>query len=117
MTGLRSTWRASAAVLLSSIALSACVVTPLGYYDDYGNGESIAVADVPPPAPYYEVRPALPFVGAVWISGYWGWNGGRHVWVPGRWDHGRPGYVWQPHRWVPNGGRWNLYGGGWRRGR
>ena len=58
------------------------------------------VTDVAPPAPYYETLPAPPFAGAVWINGYWGWRGGRHVWVGGRYEHGRPGYAWQPHRWV-----------------
>jgi WXXGXW repeat (2 copies) len=105
--------RAAAAALLASAALGGCVVAPLGY-DGYG--QPIAYADVPPPAPYYEVQPALPFVGAVWLSGYWGWGGGRHVWVPGRWDHPRAGYNWQPHRWVPHGNRWAL-SGGWVRGR
>jgi WXXGXW repeat (2 copies) len=107
--------RAAAAAVLASAVLGACVVAPLGYYDGYG--EPIAYANVPPPAPYYEVQPALPFVGAIWISGFWGWGGGRHVWVPGRWEHPRAGYAWQPHRWVPQGGRWALSGGGWVRGR
>jgi hypothetical protein len=108
-----------AALCLSS--LSACVVAPVGYYDNYGYGngagEAVAVAGVPPPAPYYEVRPAMPYVGAVWFGGYWNWYGGRHAWVPGYWGAGRPGYAWRPYRWAPYGGRWNLYGGGWARGR
>ena len=110
--------RVAAVALLAPWVLAACVVAPAGYYDDgYGSyGSTVAYADVPPPAPYYEVRPALPYVGAVWLSGYWGWGGGRHVWVPGRWDRGRPGYAWQPHQWRPQGNRWALSGGGWVRG-
>jgi hypothetical protein len=112
MTMVRS--RTLVAALLSSFALGACVVAPVGYYDD-GYGDPLAVADGPPPAPYYEVRPALPYVGAVWISGYWGWHSGRHHWVPGRWDQGRQGHVWRPHHWQPHNGRWALRGGGWGR--
>jgi hypothetical protein len=120
MTAHRSIWRAALAALCLS-SLSACVVAPVGYYDNYGYGngagEAVAVAGVPPPAPYYEVRPAMPYVGAVWFGGYWNWYGGRHAWVPGYWGAGRPGYAWRPYRWAPYGGRWNLYGGGWARGR
>ena len=73
------------------------------------------IVDVPPPALYGEAQPLMPFPGAVWIGGYWGWGGGRHAWVPGRWDRPRPGYAWRPHAWVPEGGRWRLQGGGWVR--
>lgn len=100
---------AAAAVL----SLSACVVAPLDY--GYDGGYAGEIVDVAPPAPYAEVRPVVPYVGAVWINGYWGWGGGRHYWVPGRWDHGRPGYVWRPHQWQPYGNRWRLHGGGWMR--
>ena len=62
-----------------------------------------------------EVVPAIPFPGALWIGGYWGWSSGRHVWVPGRWEHPRPGYQWRPHAWVQQGGRWHLQAGGWIR--
>ena len=89
---------------------------PLTHYSyGYGNGEALAVTDVPPPAPYYEVQPVMPYVGAVWFSGYWNWYGGRYVWAPGYWGAGRPGYVWHPYRWAPYGNRWNLYAGGWAR--
>jgi WXXGXW repeat (2 copies) len=101
---------------LCSAALSACVVAP--YPRPYGYGSpsgEVIVADLPPPAPYAEVVPVAPFVGALWIGGYWGWNGGRHAWVGGHYEAPRPGYSWQPHRWVPHEGRWRLEGGGWVR--
>ncbi|HET7527179.1 MAG TPA: hypothetical protein VFK10_14650 [Burkholderiaceae bacterium] len=123
----RRGWRAALA-LLGLSTLSACVVAPYDYYgygyNGYGYypgyygsaGETLAVTDVPPPAPYYEVQPVAPFVGAVWIGGYWNWYGGRHVWAPGYWAHPRPGYVWHPYRWAPyGGGRWTLHSGGWGR--
>jgi hypothetical protein len=100
---------------LLALSLSACIVAP--YRPGYqGYGEPIATVDLAPPAPYVEVVPAVPFAGAIWLGGYWGWNGGRHAWVPGRWDHPRAGYTWSPHRWVPYQGRWQLHGGGWVRG-
>ena len=116
---------------LPTLALSACVVSPYPRHVVYGapvysapapayggpaEEGSIAVIDVAPPAPYVEVVPAVPYAGAIWIGGYWGWAGARHAWVPGRWDHPRPGYSWRPHAWVQIGGRWHLRGGGWNRG-
>ena len=110
-------------VPISAALLSACVIAPYpgrdGVYSQpvpaYSRDDGDYVVDVAPPAPYLEVVPALPFAGAVWLGGYWGWNGGRHAWVPGRWDRGRPGYGWRQRAWVPEGGRWLLRGGGWYR--
>lgn len=105
------------AVALSALALSACVVAPYPrqavYYPETSG--SVVVTDVAPPAPYAEVVPAVPFAGAVWIGGYWGWSGGRHSWVPGRWERPRPGYAWAPHHWEQRGGRWHEHAGGWVR--
>lgn len=114
-------------VPLVAASLSACVIAPYpsrpGVYAQpvpsysrnspyYDEGQ---VVDVAPPAPYVEVVPAIPFVGAIWLGGYWGWNGGRHNWVPGRWEQPRAGYGWRPHAWVERGGRWHGSGGGWYR--
>ncbi|MCK7498558.1 MAG: hypothetical protein MZW92_53975 [Comamonadaceae bacterium] len=75
------------------------------YYPYGGSGYSSAgevVVDGAPPAPYAEVIPVIPFAGAVWLGGYWGWRGGRHHWVSGHWTHPRPGHYWRPHRWEPH---------------
>lgn len=104
-----------ASALAASALLSACVVVPAhraGYYDDGGYA---TVIDTPPPPPYAEVVPVMPYPGAVWISGYWGWSGGRHQWVPGYYDRPRPGYRYEPNRWENRGGRWHLRIGGWVR--
>ncbi|HEY9105923.1 MAG TPA: hypothetical protein VIN58_04535 [Roseateles sp.] len=105
--------RTFALALTAAAALSACIVVPAhrgGYYAEPG-----VVVDVAPPPPYAEVVPALPYAGAVWIEGYWGWSGGRHRWVPGYYERPRPGYRYEPHRWESRGGRWHLRGGGWVR--
>jgi hypothetical protein len=98
-----------------AVLLQACVVTPLPPYGYAPAGE--IVADVAPPPVYAETLPIAPFVGAIWIGGYWGFQGGRHVWIPGRYEAPRPGYRYEPHRWVQQaGGHWRLEGGAWRRG-
>jgi hypothetical protein len=83
-------------VSLSVVLLSACVVVPYprqgGYYGSVASGSG-AMANAP--APYVEVVPAIPFPGALWIGGYWGWGGGQRQWVPGRWEqphHGHSGH-------------------------
>lgn len=104
----------------ASLFLSGCVVAPYpagqGVYTQPDAGQAEVVVGVAPPAPYVEVIPVAPFVGAVWINGYWGWSQGRHHWVPGRYVQPRPGHHWEPHRWSQGPrGNWHLRGGGWRR--
>jgi hypothetical protein len=67
-----------------------------------------------PPADIVEVRPATPFGGAVWLPGYWNWNGYHHVWVGGHWSAPRAGWVWEPHRWERGPGGWHMNHGHWR---
>lgn len=74
----------------------------------------IADAPVAPPTPIYEVIPPVPFMGAVWITGFWFWEGGRHVWRAGHYERGQPGRIWVPHQWEHHGGRWQLRDGHWR---
>ncbi len=117
-----------------AVLLSACVVVPTGRgYGNggYGDGRHAdgrypdgsypsagggVYADTPPPQAQYEVVPALPYLGAVWIAGFWNWHGGRHAWVPGRWTRPQHGHHrgWAPHRWVPTPRGWHLQGGHWR---
>lgn len=96
-----------AGVVAATLALSACVVAPVGY-----QGEVIGVA--PPPMQAEVVGPP-PVVGYVWIGGYWNWVGGRHVWAPGYWSAPRPGHYWVPHRWEPVPGGWRHQPGHWQR--
>jgi WXXGXW repeat (2 copies) len=73
------------------------------------------VVTVAPPAPIVEVRPAVPFAGAIWIPGYWQWSGVQHVWLAGRWSAPRPGFVWVGARWRHAGPQWRFEPGYWRR--
>ena len=71
-------------------------------------GGCVATVGAPPPAALVEVRPAIPFYGAVWIGGYYEYRHNRYIWMPGR-------YARPPHRgaaWVP--GHWQQHHRGWR---
>jgi hypothetical protein len=73
------------------------------------------IAETPPPPPYAEVRPPVPFAGAIWIPGFWRWNGHRHTWVGGRWSPRPAGHEWQEDRWEHrDDGRWVERPGHWR---
>ncbi|HSQ63901.1 MAG TPA: YXWGXW repeat-containing protein [Polyangiaceae bacterium] len=72
------------------------------------------VVQAPPPPPRIEVRPPGPS-NAVWIPGYWHWNGQRHVWVGGRWSAPRGGFHWEPDRWENTPHGWRRIPGHWQR--
>jgi hypothetical protein len=96
------------ALFLATAALGACVVEPVR--PPYYGG---AYVTVEPPPPRVEVIGVAPAPGYFWVSGYWGWAGGRHQWYPGRWEAPRPGYRYVPHAWVREGGGWRLHEGRW----
>lgn len=76
--------------------------------------QPVYVQSEPPPL-INEVRPMTPFAGAVWIPGYWHWNGYNHVWVAGRWSAARAGWQWEPDRRVHGPTGWYRVHGHWRR--
>ncbi|WP_372525576.1 hypothetical protein [Piscinibacter sp.] len=94
--------------LILAAALSGCVIAPAQPY--YPVDGPVMVA---PPAPREEYIGVAPVVGQIWLSGYWGWSGGRHVWIGGHWDAPRPGHRWVPHQWVHERDGWRLHHGHW----
>lgn len=67
---------------------------------------------IPPPEPRVEYAPD-PREGFVWIQGFWGWDGHRHVWNEGHWEHERRGYAYRPAHWDHEGDRWRFREGYW----
>jgi hypothetical protein len=45
--------------------------------------EVVVVRQAPPVEIAEEVPPSRP--GFIWATGFWRWNGSRHVWVRGHW--------------------------------
>ena len=77
-------------------------------------GVSVTVQQAPPAA-IAEVRPAPPYAGAVWIPGFWFWNGTQYVWVAGSWAAPRPGFAWVKAHWKATPYGWRWVPGHWRR--
>ena len=90
-------------------------VTPSVVYQPAPPAQPVLVT-VAPPRRVAEVRPAVPFPGAVWIGGHWHWTGAQYVWVGGSWSAPHRGYVWVPERWHQVGHQWRFEPGHWRRG-
>lgn len=99
-------------------ALSACYVVPVGGYRGGGPYESGPGVEYAPPAPQYEVIPAAPALGYLWLGGHWSWRLGRHAWIGGRWALPPQGHYWVPHRWDRGPRGWSERPGHWspRRG-
>jgi hypothetical protein len=116
--------RPLAIAALASTMLSACVIAPphpMAYntypvYSQPGQApETVVVGVAPPVVQQVEVIPVAPYAGAFWVSGFWGWNRGRHYWAPGHYVRPVHGHRFVPHRWTQSGSRWALRGGHWVR--
>lgn len=84
-------------------ALAAALAIPASAQIHVG----VVIGRTTPPPLRYEVRPAMPAPGYVWIDGYWNWVRGRYVWVPGVWQRPPyPGAYWSH-------GHWDRYPDGW----
>ena len=80
--------------LMGALGLSGCVVAPAprehvverDVVDPYGRvveRDRYVVDDSP--APLVEVVPVRPYVGAVWVGGYWARDGRHWGWRRGHW--------------------------------
>lgn len=66
-----------------------------------------------PPPMLVEAPPPPPFDGAVWIGGYWAWEG-TWVWAHGRWvGPPQPNYGWHPPYYENRGGTVVFINGFW----
>jgi hypothetical protein len=94
---------------LAALALSGCVVTPVG--------EEVGVAYVAPPPARVDVAVGVaPGPGYVWAGGAYFYEGGRYAWRAGHWEAPRPGYRWHPYAWHHEGNAWHMRGGWVRAG-
>jgi len=71
-------------------------------------GLEIRIGRQAPPRVRYERRMARPSRDAVWIRGFWDWQGDNWVWIPGRWTVPEERHA----RWI--GPRYRREYGGYR---
>lgn len=110
----------AAALIAAATAASVSVATPVEAAPRHATAKiAVASADIyvrvaPPSRRVVTVRPARPHARAVWIDGYWRWNGGKHVWVGGHWE-ANPNGTWIAGHWVKRPRGWVWKAGYWRR--
>jgi hypothetical protein len=81
---------------------------------DVTEGRTTRATKAPPREALRETRTAAPVAGAVWIPGFWMWNGRGYAWVPGGWRiPPRPGMRWRPAHWRLTLGGAVLVPGAW----
>lgn len=73
-------------------------------------------APIAPPPLQVETPSVQPVRTAVWIAGFWQWNGTSYIWIPGSWQL-RPGtsVEWRAATWQPRGSVHVLVPGAWVR--
>jgi len=77
----------------------------------------VVLIEAAPPPPREEIIVEQPSPAHLWIRGYWGWQGGRHVWLGGHWElPPRPGVVWVEPRWEHRERGYVFIAGSWRNG-
>jgi hypothetical protein len=106
VTTFRS-WLLAAGLMLAAVACAA----PVQQRSVYRSYRATRL----PPALIYEAATVQPYAGAVWIPGYWDWDGFDWVWIPGHWELAPAGYVWIGPSYSPFGGYCDYTPGSWRR--
>ncbi|MEK7397718.1 MAG: hypothetical protein AAB116_12375 [Candidatus Poribacteria bacterium] len=67
-----------------------------------------------PPKAIAETPSAKPNTSAIWVSGFWKWNGKKYVWVNGYWDTNPLGKEWVSGKWQKTRNGWLREPGYWR---
>ncbi|MCX5741051.1 MAG: hypothetical protein NT062_00975, partial [Proteobacteria bacterium] len=83
--------------------------------EDIASSQTTTAPSDPPP-PQAEVAPLAPIRTAVWIAGFWQWDGTTWVWFSGSWQLApAPRSTWTPPEWRPHGAVRILIPGRWVR--
>jgi hypothetical protein len=88
----------------------------LGILSTVGFAAKITVwAPVPPPPMMEEKRPPAAGPGMVWLGGFWGYEGGRHVWHAGHWEKPpKPKAHYVDPKWDRKGSQYGFREGHWK---
>jgi hypothetical protein len=81
----------------------------------YDRQPAYVSAPPPPPAPPAETIPTAPAPNALWIPGYWTFDGTRYTWTGGRWEIPPPNArTYVAAHWENQGGTPVFVQGSWR---
>lgn len=73
-----------------------------------------AQAPTPPP-PNPETIPPSPAANAVWVPGFWSFDGRAYTWVTGKWEIPPPNaHAYMPAHWEYQGDRYVYVASSWR---
>ncbi len=77
-------------------------------------GLEIRIGRTAPPRIRRERRTRRTARNAVWVAGFWDWQGDQWVWIPGRWVVPESRRArWVPARYVREYGAWRYVPGHW----
>ncbi|HND60274.1 MAG TPA: YMGG-like glycine zipper-containing protein [Opitutaceae bacterium] len=81
----------------------------------YGYQRTMVTQGSPPqPAPIAETAPPAPSANAVWIPGYWDYNGAGYTWTAGRWEiPPANAQTYVSAHWENHGGTFFFIRGAW----
>ncbi len=97
---------------LGAVSAGACTHRTVVYAPP--PGEQVVYVQKAPPPLKVEHRPPRPVPHAVWVGGYWRWNGHKYIWISGYWERRPRGKVWVPGHWVKRRRGWVWVPGHWR---
>ena len=88
--------------------------TVYGYPDNRGY-RRVRVEQAPPPPAYSEPISAPPAPNAIWIPGYWSYDGRGYAWVKGFWEVPPPNaHAYVAAHWERQGDRDVYVAASWR---
>ncbi|MCH8126231.1 YXWGXW repeat-containing protein [candidate division KSB1 bacterium] len=94
--------------------LTILMVTSLTCLNLEGCATRAVYVKTAPPAKRADVRPARPFAKAVWIAGFWRWNGNKYVWLKSKWVKPQKGFKWVPGHWKNSSRGYRWIPGHWK---
>jgi hypothetical protein len=88
---------------------------PYPYPRGYGYRYGYAVPPAPPPPPTTEVVSAPPAPNALWVPGYWSFDGYRYAWRAGHWEIPPPtAHAYIAAHWETRGNQYVYVQSYWR---
>jgi len=96
---------------LQTISLTIALGLAASAFSSTGSAAYVEV-DAAPPPPQQEAVPEQR-AGYIWVPGYWGWSGSKHVWVNGQYVPERLHHHWVAARWEHRGPKWYFDDGRW----